>query len=207
MKSIARKGIIGAALLIAGAVLGPVVFAAIGAALFAYQNHDTIEAANETALLIEAYQQQLPIGRLFLTILPPEDGGECGYDPEELFPDASDEFEHSMQERRFSYYAGYYALDRWRNKSRDDEYITAIAANIEAQTSVFEVGFLRRCITSTLFRPICMEKVSGFSSGVDRFDHSREPFPALGWGIEDEIVCTYADGVAARRGIPLMTPE
>ncbi|MCB2082635.1 MAG: hypothetical protein KDD90_01075 [Sphingomonadaceae bacterium] len=203
MKAILRV----ASLLAMGGIVGPVAFAAVASALTATEPHYDSFDENEYSRLVEAYRARLPGLRLFMTIIPPEDGKECGYDPQALFPDQDNQVLDSTDKRSFTDYVGYLAMDRWRNNSRDDEYIAAITDNISERMSEFEAGFLRRCIEATVFSSACMSRVEAFGNTAERFDHNREPFPIIGWGIEDEIVCTYADGVAARRSIPLRSPE
>ncbi|MDJ0644155.1 MAG: hypothetical protein QNJ15_15185 [Erythrobacter sp.] len=207
MASILRRTLLVGTLLIIGTVFGPLLIAVGGAAIVANQGEHDLERSNEAWALVEAYGNELRPGRLYLTIIPPPDGEECGYDPSVLFPAGWDDIAKSHDERSFTDYVGYYVLDHWRSETRDAEYLSAIAQRIDDDLSDFEIAFLRRCISSTLFSSVCMERISGFNDGVERYDHDRKASPLLGWGIEDEIVCTYADGVAARRGIPLKTPE
>ncbi len=207
MASILRKALFVGVLLTIGTVFGPLLIAVGGAAIVANQGDHDLERTNEAWALVEAYGDKLRPGLLFLTVTPPPDGEECGYDPGILFPDRSNDIAKSVDERKFNDYVGYYVLDHWRNETRDAEYLSAIAQRIDEDMNDFEIAFLRRCISSTLFSSICMEQISGFDEKVERYDHERSAYPIVGWGIEDEIVCTYADGVAARRGIPLKSPE
>ena len=197
--------IAGAFLLLAmGATLGPVLIAAIAARVNQEQPFGFGEM-REAERLVAAYRQRLPRHLLFLTIFGPDNGAECGYDPSEVFPDEIDQLTDSVRKQKFNDYAGYYALDQWRNRSRDEEWIAAIRDKIDEQMSRFEVGFLRRCIEATIFSPICMKRVSEFgdSEEIPRFDHNRLTRTIMGEGIEDQIVCTYVDGVAARKKLTL----
>lgn len=191
-------------LVVTGATIGPVVIAAVGAWIDAERQADPW-ARSEVNRLVEAYRQRLPPNHLFLSLALPEDGKECGYDSTDVFPNAWDEIGESIRSQTFNDYAGYYALDRWRNTSRDEEWISAITASIAEETSEFEASFLRRCIEATLFSDICIQRVAEFgdSNRIPRFDHDRPISPPQGIGVEDEIVCTYVDGVAARRNLPL----
>ena len=140
-------------LLIIGAVLGPVAIAAFSAWANA-EDELGVTKTSEASRLVAAYRQRLPRHRLFLSIISPEDGTECGYEVDELFPERFDGLAESVRSQSFTEYAGYYALDRWRNDSRDEEWIVAITASIGEQMSEFEAGFLRRCIEATLFSDI-----------------------------------------------------
>jgi len=202
MKRFARRILIAVSLLIVGAVLGPVSLAAVAAYITSDQD-DEFGEHREAARLVDAYQDNLRPGRLFLTLASPEDGAECAYDPDQLFPNSMQQFDESTDTKAFTDYVGYLALDRWRNRTRNEEWIGAVAVQLNEQMSDFETGFLRRCIEGTVFSQLCMERVEAFSNSAPRFDHSRDPIPVLGMGIENEIVCTYADGVAARLGLPI----
>ena len=188
-------------LVLAGAILGPVVFAAASAALVAKQDGSPLHRRNEADLLIDAYRSRLPVGIMFMTVMLPEDGKECGYKPEQVFPNAFDELEIGARQKRYTDYLGYWVLDHWRNKTQDEEWLSAVAQEIDNDFSDFEAGFLRRCIQATVFSPLCMNRVAPYGDRVERFDHKRPASPMRGFGIEDQIVCTYVDGVAARRGI------
>ncbi|OAN99076.1 hypothetical protein A8B75_19420 [Sphingomonadales bacterium EhC05] len=191
-------------LLTIGAVAGPVAIAVISAWVNA-EDELGVTKTSEASRLVAAYRQRLPRHRLFLSIIPPEDGTECGYEVDDVFPDGFGRLVEAVRSQRFTEYAGYYALDRWRNKNRDEEWIAAITTSIDEQMSDFEAGFLRRCIEATLFSDICMKQVAAYgdSGKIPRFDHTRPISPFSGTGIEDQIVCTYVDGVAVRNGISL----
>ena len=195
------------ALLGAGALLGPVVFAAVGAAVGASQKtYPSVTTGTGAFRLVEAYRARLPRGRLFTSVVAPEDGRECGYENDQVFPRAFDQFGVSAHTRKFTYYSGYWVLDQWRNDSRNAEWVDAIAQAIGEDMSAFEIDFLRRCIEATAFAPICMKKVAQYGNAVSRFNRPQTSSPFLGYGSEDQIVCTYVDGVAARRGVPLAGP-
>lgn len=191
-------------LLGAGALLGPVVFAAIGAAVGTSQKTYPLVSKGAVAFrLVEAYRARLPRGRLFTSVDAPKDGRECGYENAKVFPGAMDQFGVSARTNRFTYYSGYWVLDHWRNDNRNAEWVDGIGQAIAEDMSAFEIDFLRRCIEATAFAPICMKKVAQYGNTVSHFNRPQTPSPLLGYGSEDQIVCTYVDGVAARRGVPL----
>lgn len=69
---------------------------------------------------------------------------------------------------------------------------------LDAVTSDFSARFLRECMRSTLFAPLCESRTRdllGSARGGPR--ELPEPTGDLG------TICTYLDGVAARRGLPL----
>ena len=182
----------------AGAVLGPLLIALIAAATTPARYDGQVIEADK---LVDAYQNKLPPNHLFLTVSLPQDGAECGYDPNVVFPDGLEAMAHARQSNSYADYEGYYALERWRSRNPGEEWVTAIKARVAKELSPFEAGFLRRCIESTAFSSLCMEQVRGFGGKVPRF--SERGSWLLASGNEDRVVCTFVDGVAARRGIPL----
>ena len=193
---------------IIGATLGPLAIAAFSAWAEADNQMDYTETS-EASRLVAAYRQRLPHFHLFLSVIPPEDGTECGYDNNDVFPDSFDQLTDSMRSQKFTEYAGYYALHLWRNDTRDEEWVSAITDSIDEKMSDFEAGFLRRCIEATLFSDFCMKQVAAYgdTNKIPRYDHERPISPLRGFGIEDQIVCTYVDGVAARKGLALSNWE
>ena len=197
MGAIVRKSGKGLLLLVIGAIFGPLIIAVVSAGFSANRSAEPW-GSDEASRLVNAYRERLPAGRLFLSLPHSEDGRECGYSPEQVFPDMS------LNNDRFTDYGGYWYMDQWRNSTRDAEYISAITQSVDDDLSEFEAGFLRRCIESTLFSALCMEGVSGRDDKVKRHVHGRSAFPLLGYGVEDQIVCTFVDGVAARQGLSLV---
>lgn len=106
-------------LFIMGAIFGPLIFAAVMTAISVNREETYIYTASEADLFIENYRDNLSANRLFLTMMPPPDGKECGYEPLMLFPRAWHEMIEGQQEGKFSDYAGYYVLDQWRNDTKD----------------------------------------------------------------------------------------
>ena len=188
-----------------GAILGPVLIAGIAAAMPPFGNQLLPPKDAEIGKLVQAYRSQLPVGRLFMTVIPPPDGKECGYEPEKVFPGGWDSMIDSHRSGQFSDYAGYYALHKWREGSEDDGFIEAIREQLGKDLSRFESGFLGRCIQSTVFASQCMAKVEAIGAKVRRFDPKRQS-QTLAGGHEDNIVCLYVDGVAARHAIRLSPP-
>lgn len=188
-------------LVLAGAILGPVAFAAASAAWVAKEDRSPMNRRNEAELLVNAYRSRLPVRIFFLTVMQPENGKECGYNPEQIFPNAFDELAEGQRGKRYTDYVGYWVLDHWRDETQGEEWLTAVTQELDDDLSDFEAGFLRRCIEATIFSPMCMSRVAAYGDRVQRFDHKRPASPMRGFGIEDQIVCTYVDGVAARRGI------
>lgn len=188
-----------------GTVVGPIIIAAIVSAV-PYQSPGVLPQKElEIGRLVAAYRAKLPHGQLFLTIVPPPDGKECGYDPNKVFPAQLETMVKARSARQWSDYEGYYALHQWRGQNRGEEFIAAIQEKMAIQLSRFEAGFLRRCIDATMISSFCMKKVERIGNEVVRFDSNRHHFLLAG-GNEDRVVCGYVDGVAARKGLPLSRP-
>lgn len=185
---------------VAGAVLGPIIIAAAGAAIVtAQEDHLKYREANA---LVDAYRGRLKPNKLFLTVIGPDDGEECGYKPEDVLPDRDEGYAEARRLGRYTDYEGYQALYYWRIYSQDESYIDRIKESVAERVSPYEVSFLKRCIESTILSSICMKRVETFGTLVERFPTDRKPFEhALGY--RDRVICTFVDGVAARKGIPL----
>ena len=195
MLRFARWSIVILLSLVAGTALGPVVIAA-GAAAMTTEDSGMLE--DEAAKLVDAYRDQLPVHVLFLSITPPPDGEECGYDPETIFPDF---YRHG---RADTDYLGYDALHQWRINRIDEAWIDAITTSIRDRMSPFQIGFLRSCIETTLFADRCAREVERFGDTVPRYFHLRV---AEGVGFENRVVCSFVDGIAARRRVPLVSRD
>ena len=188
-----------------GAILGPVLIAAVSSVYPSADDKYLEPKEAEVGRLVAAYRAQLPERHLFVTVIPPPDGRECGYDPQAVFPDKWDSIAQSRKTGTFAAYEGYYALNRWRNNNEDEAYIEAIRKRLTENLSHFEAGFLRRCIQNTIFSSQCMAKVKSIGSEVERFDPKRRTYLLAG-GHEDQVVCLYVDGVATRKGMTLSKP-
>ena len=200
MKRCLRRFVAVALAFIVGAIFGPLLIAAVSSL---HQPEVELGYQREATRLVEAYRANLRPNRLFLTIMAPQDGGECGYDPHELFPEGILEMAEAQSANRYSDYEGYYALDRWAIQQRDESWIAAITERIDQTMSPSKMEFLRRCIDSTLFSNICMEQVEVYGDRIERFpDEPRTQYHLAG-GHEREVICSYLDGVALKRGIEI----
>ena len=188
-----------------GTILGPLLVALVLAALPSGETgmgSGLPEKEIEVGKLLAIYRARLPAGRLFMTVIPPPDGEECGYLPSSVFPTT---FAGAATDRlagRWNPYVGYYALHRWRNDAQADGYIAAISKKMTEDLSKFEAKFLRICIESTVLSGICSRKIESYGDGIDRFSKDYVEDSWIG-GNEDRVVCSYVDGVAARKGLPL----
>lgn len=188
-----------------GALAGPVLIAG-GLSLVPSNSIDSpVDAvkAYEAERLINAYRARLPRGILFSSIVPPPYGKECGYDSKMLLPDTLGALAQNPQDRRWTDITGYYALNDWRSRSRDEAWISDITRQIADDMPLPRIKFLRMCIEATVFSRACMAEVAQYGDRVERFKKGRKNPGSIASGQEDRVVCTYVDGVAARRGLPL----
>ena len=182
-----------------GTIFGPLLLVTIAAATS--QTTGPYGEVTEASRLIDAYRSRSPTGNLFLTLEMPMDDLACGYDFDQVFPDNLTAMTEFHQMNTYSDFEGYYALLAWRGKSQDEDWLETIAVALNDQMSPFELGFLRRCIEATLFSSLCMNRVERYGDAVPRFDQRANY--GLAAGDEQRVICTFIDGVAARRGIPL----
>lgn len=186
-----------------GAILGPVLLA-VSSSLG--RSDDLMAKFDELRLLLDTYRAHLPKHQLFLTLVGPEGETECGYERETVFPSTMEGLFTSQGRPEWSYRAGYEVLDRWRGDAEDENYVWAIGGKILDDMTTFEMSFYRKCIASTVFSSLCMRQIAAYSEGIDRTS-ARKLDGLLGSGFEQNIVCTYIDGAAARQGIPLVNPS
>lgn len=193
MKSIFGKLAVFSTAFLIGGLLVPLIVAAGEAALVRSDKNDRYYEAQK---LISVYQNQLPEHHLFLTIMRRE-GRDCGYDSEKLFPSpgSRSQWEKSQVELVSSF-----LIEEWEAREQDKLWISAIADRISENSSAFSIAFLRRCIEGTILRPFCVSKVSSFGEGVERFPAK----PNLKSIAAKHTYCTFMDGIAARRSIPLV---
>ncbi len=112
----------------------------------------------------------------------------------------------SAKEGRFTHYWGYFILDDWRSDFEWESFNNRIAEELDENGSQFQLGFLRRCINFTLARPVCMSQVEDLvRATAERVPRSFGGTESIHRGTVNDVVCLYADGVAARIGIPLQS--
>jgi hypothetical protein len=81
---------------------------------------------------------------------------------------------------------------------------------VERSLSPFSATFLHQCIESSVFSSLCDRRLGGILGGFrwpDDPSQLRQFATADGQIRQEKTICTYLDGVAARRGIPLGTPR
>lgn len=195
-------------LLALGTVFGPLIVALGLAVIFADLEPNPLNPRSEAERLLAMFRDEEKNRIVMYRTSMPPDGAECGYDPSELFPE---DFTESLMEKRFSPHSGYMLLHQWRRDTKWAEFNADLAEALEAKRSSIEIGFLRRCVSWTLARSVCMEHIDGLVRSVGKDvgfhnDQTRKS-PFFGYGTENSVVCLYADGVAARQGLSLSENE
>jgi hypothetical protein len=195
-----------AALLGIGAICGPIL-SALWAATMASLQPAASERVKDTPAwnLLEAYRAQLPPLRLLLSIVMPPDGEECRYSRSALFGEKEDILEvYASAPDHWSSYKGYDALNHWKNTQTDERYLQHVVRYLALNTSAFSATFLENCIRNTALRSVCVRYTEDMLSERPWFGKPT-PMPTRRFEapVEAATLCTYLDGVAARRGKPL----
>lgn len=187
-------------------IFGPLLVAAIATLVSINTPPEPWEARSEAEKLVSIFRDEQKNVIVLASRIWPEDGAECGYEPTLLFPGG--QFLESAHEARFTPYWGYYMLDNWRSDFEWEAFNARVAEEIERTTSQFELGFLRRCVTTTLVRDVCMERVETLiRSSANNVDRNLGGTESIHAGTLNDVICIYADGVAARRGLPLQSKD
>jgi len=203
MRNRAIRFLQGAALLAIGAVIGPIL-SALWAATLASPPPPGSERVEGTPAwnLLEAYRAQLPPVHLLLTIALPPDGEECRYERSAVFEHKDDVLEvYGTPQDRWSAYKGYDALNRWKNERIDARYLERVARHIALNSSAFSATFLANCIRNTVLRSLCVRYTEDLLRERPWFGKAT-PMPPRSFDapVEAATLCTYLDGLAARRG-------
>ncbi len=194
-----RKIVILAGVFVSGTFLGSLALAALGALEapddeFSRRNHayDVLDAFDARARAGVAMNSSMDFGGAV---------SDCGYDPDRLFgPELS-----LAVGQAWTPYTGYFDLTIWQRNEFSQEVARRRAEHLSRHLGAFELVFLDRCIRSTLFAGQCALRVHRLlETGNLR---SRNSMPASGprfvQSRRDRTICTYLDGLAARKGLPL----
>lgn len=179
--------IIGLGVFGAGAILGPLLIVAANASL---TRQDDVTRTESIYRMIEAAQQRAAHERLRLTIMVDHSPVEaCGYDST-ILPGAPDALRYDI-------------LARAQAEAREATRKERLAESLAPRMSSFEVSFLAGCTQKTVFAGACHRIVDGLlreASAASSRSSVRKDYH-----VEDAeaAMCTYLDGLAARKGIPL----
>ena len=197
------RRLLGAALLIAATiVLAPLLYG-VGKGLLA----DSSEGARreQSAALLGAYRDHWP-PQIWLSSINLEGAvRECGYSGETIFD--SNQRRELWRQGQWTHQDGY--MDLWLERSQDwrrrlDE---LRMARLDVETSAFSSEFLRVCIRQSLFASVCAGRIRAILAAGDLDPDNGDAWPH-GQPPPDQSrltrnICTYLDGLAARRGLPL----
>ena len=182
----------------AGMVLGPVLLAAADGLA---RPSDAQERRAQAYALLKAFDDRDPQVSMasmdwdmFIR--------DCGYTTETLFGSPTPPL---VEGQAWTPYSGYFDLFLWQGRQFGTAAEAARADVLFRSLSTFQLAFLGDCMRGTAFSGLCagyvrqvLESGGGLSSnamprGAPRFDQRRE----------ERTICTYLDGLAARRGLPL----
>jgi hypothetical protein len=194
-----RTALTYAAILVIGAVAGPLALASVDAAFAAKDKWSQWE---QTSNLLEAYDRQypepIPMTQVF-------DSGveDCGYKREMVFKKGDNIGAFEIHGTRWSPYTGYFLLENgWRSR----EFYLVVERRrldyLQRRTSPFSAVFLDECIRRTIFRDVCGGRV-GALLDAGHVRSSRESSRPIDATRQTNTICTYLDGLAARNGVPL----
>lgn len=181
-----------------GALLGPLAAIAI-ASLGTPDNERQIMAA--ALRLMTAFDDRYPAEPSLYSIEFDGDVTDCGYDVDLV--GQAEPFDPFGQ--TWTPYTGYFDLTHWRSDDWRREAERRRVEFVARQLSPFELTFLSRCIGETAFADLCGEKVRNLLDSGNRLRSDSMPAdePRYEQPRQNRTICTYLDGLAARRGQPL----
>lgn len=191
-----------------GAVFGPMLFGLGNAVVASQRDKNSISHDETVARLLSAYKSDQIGNEVMYTIDFGDSGRECGYEPDSLF-DENDRFNYLISDHlQYSDYHGYNSLYIW--KFNNELYVQekSISDFLRETISPFRSSILADCIDLTVLSEFCMRRLR---NTINHAGHSNIPLEQneqrsklMGIGAEIEVICRFIDGVAARRGIPLV---
>lgn len=200
-----RTTIVGCSALAVGTLFGPLAIATFFSVVA--KEEDEHAAFQEAVKLADRYIEAQPRLQLHLSLMSPDIlYAHCGHDFEQLFPQIMDDLEALHAAGRYSDYEGFEALDELRRRNSLEIRRTGLAIELEERLSLFDLRFLRRCIDATMFSKVCMRQVADIAADLPSEADLTSRVFIPGAGEEPQIICTYLDGVSARRGLPLPRP-
>lgn len=191
-----------ALLLTMGAVLGPMAVAVISASF--PEKRDANGWPIEAMKLVEVFQSRPNprTFRLMLTMEMPPNGQECGYRDDKIFGQGYvEKWAEAIRNPAYTPYEGYNIILHWKSQGAAENYKENMAMWIDDHIPTLEIAFLRRCIEYTVLSGFCYDRVA---SRVATIEFSKIADTSRGDVVHaNEILCTFIDGIAARKGLPL----
>ena len=194
--------LVGGALLL-GAVVGPLALAA-WAALTAPD--DATARLTAARRLLDAFDDRHPQEIGMASFDSSGFARDCGYDEEQLFGQTPSMLEGESQ--GWTPYTGYFDLIMWHHDEFRQEVGSRRTEHLSQRLNGLELVFLERCIRHTAFSFLCGGRVRRVLETGDLLSHSS--LPPLGARPDQQrrskTICTYLDGVVARKSLPLAAP-
>lgn len=185
------------AFLVTGAIFGPLLLAVL-AGLHPEEPWNPIAPH-----LLAEYDARVPSSGLTSPGWSISDSRKCGYDPDALFTreDRDRDYPRNWQwtpARGYRFMGGYHSW--FRQIAVDDRR----SSQLHGEISNFSGRFLLACMRGTVFAPLCAQR-TGALLGKWKSGDATATLAAgsLNEAGTAETLCTYLDGVAARRGLPL----
>jgi hypothetical protein len=177
-------------------LLAPLLFAVAKAAAAGNAVSDRGQQADA---LLEAYRAYDPPPLQMPLIDWEGDFIACGYRSETLL--GADNRTLSGSETGWTPFDGFLDLFVWRHRHWQERVDGQRIDLLGARTSAFSSEFLRICMRQSLAAPLCAWRVRSIlaaahldgNDNAGRIDESRQ----------SRTICTYLDGLAARKGQPL----
>jgi hypothetical protein len=151
--------------------------------------------------LLEAYLAQSPPDASLPYINFDSAIAECGYERDRLF--AADD---GPTNSAWTPYGGYWDMFLARSVARRDRAEGLRADLLRIRTTAFSSEFLRICLRQSLLAPLCARRVSAILEAGGMNGPGPPPGPQIDESRRTRNICTYLDGIAARRGLPLAVP-
>lgn len=198
-----QRRLLGAALLIVATIILTPLLYGVGKGLLAGTSED--ERRSQAFALLTAYRDHWPPPVMMATLDTETAIRDCGYSSETLF--VLDQSREDARAGRWTPRDGY--MDIWFARSREwrrllDE---LRIVRLSEGTSAFSSEFLRVCIRQSLFAPLCASQVGLILASADLDPANGNAWPRNqprpDQSRETRNICTYLDGIAARRGLPL----
>src|SRR5688572_15871481 len=196
-----RGLLIGAALFALGVLGGPFLGGVVAG--FAAASDEQSRRSNAYELL-SAFDERYPAPIILPSIDWPAAAADCGYDFEGVFGSAAPPLAEGPAWRPFT---GYFDLLAAERREVRDRLASVRARQLFEHLNAFEMAFLTNCLRNALLPGPCglrVRKVLEHRGLVDPWRWpSSGPRPNL--TRQSTTLCTYLDGLAARRRRPLST--
>ena len=193
-----------------GVVLGPILLALV-AGVFA--SSDDNSRWRQTYNLLQAYDEYRPQLSMHGGDWEP-DIADCGYRRDMVY-DARDNLvamEHRgtgpapYRDVSWTPYSGHFALHGWRTRQFESRVETLRTDFLRNRFGRFSAIFLARCVRHSVAATLCADRVGKALDEAGLLSPNSGPTSRSGFldgNRESQVICTYLDGLAARRGHPL----